>query len=176
MLSRVSNVAEAANRFALAGRRYCSTVDSRDKLERSEFLLEIYGLLPVLISAAMSLPNIELSEDSDELDEPGPRITHEEWKKLYESLKLKLNNWNAYKKVFDPTSDDTEAIFGSLADDIADIYRDVQEGILLRDTRQVSWETVVFIWRLRFYSHWGKHAIDALEVIHCRLSESLMTT
>jgi hypothetical protein len=89
-------------------------------------------------------------------------------------VEAETRRFDAYRKVFDPTSDETESIYGSLADDLADIYRDVQEGLLLRDAKQACWEEIVFDWRVTFYSHWGKHAIDALEVIHCRLSESLM--
>jgi hypothetical protein len=170
----VNKIAENAENFAHAGRRYCSTVDSAPKYERAEFLLEIYRILPVLIGEAMGLPDAELPKASGNSKEPSSRMPYEAWAELYESLKEKFDDWNEYKKVFDPTSDNTEPIYGSLADDIADIYRDVQVGLLLRDVKQACWEEVVLDWRLGFYSHWGKHAIDALEVIHCRLSRSLM--
>jgi hypothetical protein len=170
----VNKVAEAAERFELSGRRYCLIIDSAALSGRTEFLLEIYRVLPVLIDAALSLPKVELKGCKRDSDESKCRMTHEDWQKLYESLQQKLNGWDFYHKVFDPTTGDTEAIFGSLADDLADIYRDVQEGLLLRGIRHASWEAVVSDWRFSFYSHWGKHAIDALDVIHARLSESLM--
>ena len=170
----MNNVVRNAEKFAIAARRYCSTVDSTTNRKRAELLLEIYRILPVLIGEAMALPNVELRNNEGESEQPSHRVSHEAWATLYESLKQKLDDWNAYKQVFDPTSLDTEPIFGSLADDIADIYRDLQAGLQLGDKGQVCGDDAVFHWRLMFYSHWGKHAINALEVIHCRVSELLM--
>ena len=77
-----------------------------------------------------------------------------------------LEDWDLYWQVFDPTKD-SEAIYGSLADDIADIYRDLKEG--LDDIHLARAEDIIWEWRLGFSSHWGKHAIDALRTIHFRL-------
>jgi hypothetical protein len=84
-------------------------------------------------------------------------------------LKEKLGDWDSYRQVFDPT-EDTEAIFGSLADDIADIYRDLQEGLVLCEARP---QDAIWEWRLLFYSHWGKHAINALLTTHFRLQNMI---
>ena len=86
-------------------------------------------------------------------------------------LKEKLGNWDSYRQLFDPT-EDNEAIFGSLADDIADIYFDLKEGLLLAE-HQTPPEDIIWEWRLSFYSHWGKHAMDALLTIHFRLRTAL---
>jgi hypothetical protein len=88
----VNNIAENAENFAHAGRRYCSTVDSAPKYERSEFLLEIYRVLPVLIGEAMGLPIAELPETSGESEEPSSRMPQEAWAELYGSLKQKLDD------------------------------------------------------------------------------------
>ena len=55
-----------------------------------------------------------------------------------------------------------------LADDIADIYRDLKEGLVLSETHQAPPENIIWNWRVLFYSHWGKHAMDALLAIHFR--------
>jgi len=72
--------------------------------------------------------------------------------------------------VFDPTKD-SEAISGSLADDIADIYRDLKKGLELKETYPRQPEAAIWQWRFGFYSHWGKHAMDALLAIHSRLQK-----
>ncbi len=99
------------------------------------------------------------------------RMTQEQWGELCSLLKEKLGDWNLYSPVFDPTKD-REAIYGSLADDIADIYRDLKEGLVLHSDlappNDILWE-----WRLGFYSHWGKHAIDARHTIHFLLEDTL---
>jgi len=174
-MKQAQNNAEIAQRFGLVARRYCSVVDSAPRMERAEFLLEIYRLLPCLVDEATKLPDVEYDDDveSDERSaRPRVRLTEQQSTNLYHLLKEKLGDWDSYRKVFDPTSNE-EAIPGSIADDVADIYRDLKEGSVLSERHQASPENVIFLWRFLFYSHWGKHAIDALEVLHCRLSESL---
>jgi len=39
---------------------------------------------------------------------------------------------------------DTEAIHGSLADDIADIYRDLKDGLVLKETRRSQPEDLIW--------------------------------
>lgn len=75
-------------------------------------------------------------------------------------------------QVFDPTKD-REAIYGSLADDIADIYRDLKEGLVLHHSGLASPNDILWDWRLGFYSHWGKHSMDALRTIHFLLEPTL---
>lgn len=84
----------------------------------------------------------------------------------------KLGDWDLYWQVFDPTKDN-KAIYGTLADDIADIYRDLKQGLILKEAHQAPPEDIIGDWRLGFYSHWGKHAIDALRTIHFLLAETL---
>ena len=174
---------EAVNRFYLVAQHFCSLVDSADTVDKTEFSVRIYRALPELIGEAMRLPREELSDD-DEVDEdvdayvykvyPQARVTHEEWSRLFNTLKEKLGDWNSYWQVFDPTEDeDKEAIYGSLADDIAGVYGDLKEGINLKDGGEAAPEDIIFKRRLGFYTHWGKHAIDALRTIHFRVEETL---
>jgi len=60
-----------------------------------------------------------------------------------------------------------------LADDFADIYRDLKEGLNLNESHEASPEDNIWHWRLGYYSHWGKHAIDAVRTIHFLLEETL---
>jgi len=97
------------------------------------------------------------------------RLTQQDWERLYQALKVKLGGWNLYIDVFDPTRD-TEAIHGSLADDIADIYRDIKEGLDHPDPTLATQHHIIWKWRLLYYSHWGQHAMGALRTIHWLLA------
>jgi len=153
-----------AARFNKTVQKYFAIVESSAELENRQFLFRLYQILPDLISQAIRLPDIELADDEDP-DRPGTRRTHEEWKKLYEQMKTKLGESDLYWQVFDPTKD-TEVIRGTLADDISDIYGDLRLGAMhLKDSAGACREAI-WIWRLQFLSHWGKHAIDALRTIH----------
>jgi Domain of unknown function (DUF5063) len=145
-------------------------VDSAQNLDRDDFVLQVYRILPKLIDEAISLPDVELSDDPKSTRR-SVRQRIEEWDQLFNSLKEKLGDWNLYKQVFDPTRD-AEAICGSLADDIADIYRELKAGLVLRETHRDRPEEPIWEWRVGFYPHWGRQAIDALLAIHFQLQNS----
>jgi hypothetical protein len=171
-------IAEIADRFSAVARLFCSVVDSASSLDKTELLTTLYPILPALISEAISLPDVS-RDDDDELQEKSKRgslridgLSEQEWGELYNFLKEKLGDWDLYHQVFDPT-EDSEAILGSLADDMADIYRDLKNGLVFRETHQgLPDEDAIWTWRLLFYSHWGQHALDALLTIHFRLQNS----
>jgi Domain of unknown function (DUF5063) len=100
------------------------------------------------------------------------KMKQQEWGQLYDSLKEKLGDWDLYWMVFDPRTDN-EAIHGSLADDIADVYRELKNGIGLKETNKVPDGEIIFEWRFGFTSHWGQHAVNALRTIHFLLQETL---
>jgi hypothetical protein len=164
-----NNNAEVADRFGVVAKRFRSVVDSASSMDRIEFAAQIYRILPKLIDEAISLPDVE-SSDSDH-KKSSINIRFQEWDRLYNSLKEKLGDWNPYHQVFDPTQD-SEAIFGSLADDIADIYGDLKKGLVFIETRQSQPDDAIWTWRVLFYSHWGQHAMNALQAIHFRLQNA----
>ena len=171
-MSTTPNNAEVANRFASVAREFCRVIDSAPNLDRVALLVEVYKILPQLIGEAIHLPNVELSDDESQEEEirksqarDRMRLSDAQWGKLYGSLKEKLGDVNLYWEVWDPTKH-SEPIYGSLADDFADIYRDLKEGLNLSETHQAMPEDSIWEWRFGYYSHWGKHAIDALRTIH----------
>jgi hypothetical protein len=164
---------EIANRFVVIARQYCALIDSTSNIEKSELLAKIYRILPSLIGEAIRLPEIDLAENEDSRSAGEYIDKTEGFKKLYEMLKGKFGNDDIYSTVFDPTIKDNEAIHGSLADDIADIYLDLKDGLTLVDKRADSLDTAIWDWRLLFYSHWGDHAMSALRTIHSLLDEAL---
>jgi Domain of unknown function (DUF5063) len=178
-MSTSTNNAEVATRFASVAQEFCRVIDSAPNLDRIELLVQVYRILPPLIGEATRLPEIELSEDESEEEERKKsharkrlRLSDAQWGQLYASLKVKLGDLNLYWEVWDPTKE-TEAIYGSLADDFADIYRDLKEGLNLSEGQQALPEDNIWHWRFGYYSHWGKHAIDALRTIHFLLEETL---
>ena len=163
-MGTANNNAEVTDRFGVIAKRFCSVVDSASSMDRTEFVAQIYRILPKVIDEAISIPEVESS------DSPRKKFS-QQWDGLYNSLKEKLGDWNAYHQTFDPTQD-TEAIFGSLADDIADIYLDLQKGLAFIETSPVQPEDAIWTWRVLFYSHWGQHAMNALQTIHFRLQNA----
>src|SRR5262249_12081446 len=74
-----------------------------------------------------ALPHVEPDTES-----AGEReVTHEDWHALYGDLTVRLGRCSSYFDVSDPY-DQThrEPVSMSLADDLADIYRDLRNGLL----------------------------------------------
>jgi hypothetical protein len=177
-MKTIADNAEIAGRFAAIANRFCSVVDSASSVERTDLLLQIYRILPKLIDEAISLPDVKLSDSDDAIEGSTQRASRanvrrsaQEWRQLYNLLKEKLGDWDRYWQVFDPT-EDHEAISGTLSDDIADIYGDLKKGLVLIEMHEVPPEDIIWNWRFLFYSHWGKHAMDALLAAHSRLQNA----
>jgi hypothetical protein len=71
-----------------------------------------------------------------------------------------------YSEQFDPLaiSSTEEPTIGDIADDIADIFRDVRNGLWYFDTGRLpdaAWE-----WAFGFQSHYGRHAAGAVRILH----------
>lgn len=158
--------AAAIERISIVARQFCTTIDDAPNLNRTVLLSRMYEVLPSLIGLAISLPDVSLDEGSEDGEIPKRTLsTHDEWKRRYRLLGENLGDWDAYWEIFDPISE-TDSVGGTLADDLADIYRDIGEFLDNPNSQPIR-----RIWHLRFSftTHWGKHAIDALKVIHTRI-------
>jgi len=177
-VSATKDVYISASQFGALAAQFCSVVDTAFERSRTDLLVNVYRLLPRLISEAIQLPEIILPDDdggsTGSERAHSVRMCDREWEELYERLKKHLGDWDPYWQVFDPTTD-RSADAGSLADDLADIYRDLKEGLIHQQVGTRRAEEIVWDWRLLFYSHWGKHAMDALLTLHFRLQGSGMT-
>lgn len=82
---------------------------------------------------------------------------------VYERLREAFGAVNAYPTI--RRDEEASIAFGSLADDIADIYGDLMVGIQALDAG-IGMNNVVWAWRFSFDSHWGSHLLDASRALH----------
>jgi hypothetical protein len=69
--------------------------------------------------------------------------------------------FNYYSECFDPLIlPAEEPVAADLADDLADIWRDVKGGLLLYDAG--SPQSAAWHWSTHYSFHWGHHATSAL--------------
>jgi len=135
-------------------------------------------LLPRLYAAALALPRVEPDTES-----AGERtVTHDDWQALFTDFRDRLGRWSAYFNVSDPYDEaNHEPVRMSLADDLADIYRDVKNGLLAEQAVAAARpKDVLWTWRFDFESHWATHAADALRALQAALlvhyAEQLLET
>jgi hypothetical protein len=84
---------------------------------------------------------------------------------LCRSLGALIGDRSFYREIYDPFESPEESeVAGLLADDFADIYRDLQDGLdkwNRGETGEALWE-----WRFNFENHWGEHLTGALRALH----------
>jgi hypothetical protein len=121
---------------------------------------------------SLYLAGLHLSGDWHTSLEPEPlpdTVSKAEWQQVYaatESLPFQY-----YSEVVNPLDVPPEdGGVGDLADDIADIYRDILEGLRLYEAghpREALWQ-----WVYNLTYHWGAHATSAMRSLHWYLSDN----
>jgi Domain of unknown function (DUF5063) len=150
--------------FISTVQEYCAWVESAPAPEIDEAKKAI-SLLAALYHQALNLSATDTEEDIE-----AERISDDEWKQVYK--RFGALPFNYYVSVFSPSKIDEEKpqTLGDLADDLADIYRDLKAGLNLFNrgyTREAVWE-----WKLHFNIHWGRHASSALYALHCYIADT----
>ena len=95
------------------------------------------------------------------------RIDAGSWQLTRERIGRKLAR-ESYWEIFEPLEQEQpESLCGSLSDDLADIWRDVKEGIVAIDMGgETLIDEAVWHWRSSLESHWGHHAVGAIGALH----------
>jgi hypothetical protein len=153
--------------FPREAARYCSLIESADSFKREAFAAELAKALARLLSAASGLAAVAPTDS-----QPAVRLPQEEWTGRFAAIQRTLGEWDAYWTTLAPYGADAQdAVMLPLADDLADIWRDLKPGLLALE-RGAAPNSVTWEWRFDFYSHWGRHATEALRAIHARLADS----
>lgn len=150
-------------RFIEAARKFRAQIEDQE-LRGKELVRSLLPSVVELYAAALKLEEIETGESPDQEFS----MSHDEWQTLFKQLgeRIGLDAW--YQEIFDPTdAKDHEPVAGNLADDLADIYRDIIPPLKAWESADDSiYGRVVDEWRLSFSIHWGNHAVGALRTFH----------
>ena len=155
------------DRFAQAASAYCSWCNGQPD-DATEAVTDAvvatqtraaFVHLAELIRLALDLRQPE----SADLDRDF-RVDHEEWEQVYTHV---VTPFGLYGTVLDPLSasgSEFQNALGDLGDDLADIYRDLKEGLLAYEADLPA--NAEWAWRESFDSHWGQHATEALSALY----------
>jgi hypothetical protein len=153
-----SSVAE----FSAIAETYVALIDRADA--RNSLVAGLALVLPSLYAAAARLPNVAPETDEG----PVAESRFEDWQLIRGRLDRLFGDSDLYWAIDPSAGAEQEPVAGSLSDDLADIYLDVNEGLSLLAAGG-SETDAVWEWRFSFWSHWGIHAADAIRVIHTRV-------
>jgi uncharacterized protein DUF5063 len=159
------NTAELITQFRKVAGHFCDLVENCTSCSRAMFIKLAHGFLADLYRMGPLLPSVEPVSDDATQD----RVSDEQCWKVYEAISEKLKDRAVYWMVWDPADPaDNQAIQQTLADDLADIYRDLRSALLAEESETVTNDA---LWSLRFQyqHHWGQHAVSALTAMHSLL-------
>lgn len=144
--------------FELLARDFCELIEQCDSA--SDLLCRGRLLLAKLYASALELDSTEPGEDDN-----SRYISHADWQAVHERLTVLLDPHNRYEASLHPT-ENAELATAFLADDFADIWRDLKEGLNTLSDRPNLRADVFFDWKFTFEIHWGRHAVNALAALH----------
>ncbi|MBN1107372.1 MAG: DUF5063 domain-containing protein [Bacteroidales bacterium] len=146
---------------------YCKYAENASDIGGLEMLKIMQRLLPLLYLKASLLPALEpFFTDGNE-----KFVTENDWNNVHNILRLKLGNANDFTKEFSDTLDDTALpVPVTIAENMADIYQDLKDFLLLYQTGTTEvMNDAVWECRLNFETIWGKKLINTLSAIHAFL-------
>jgi hypothetical protein len=148
---------------------YCTLLEVVPE-DNNIWIQQILIALSRLYALAHDLPDIELPDDAPDISD-SINVTIAEWKQVSDRVRSILGTQVAYWAYIDPTEPSEspdEPVFGNLADDLADIYRDIKPGLRAWATGDDRYLTsIILAWKFPLFgSNWGVHAVSALRALH----------
>ncbi len=138
---------------------YCLFFEDTEKFELSDILIYFQRIAPLLYLKGSLLPEITMNDEVF----TGRFVTEEQWEDVFKTLRLKFGPDDQYF-VHDQNYDTQEA---SLADNLADIYQDMKDFVLLfQKGDTISMQNALAQIKALFVEHWGPTLINALGAVH----------
>lgn len=150
--------------FVAVANEFCMYAEHASEIKGEELLRILQRLLPLLYLKASFLPELTpCFEDGNE-----KFVSEADWNNIHDDFRKKFRSANDYLEVFDERINDSEnPVVASLAENMADIYQDMKDFILLYQTgtsevmNDALWEC-----RMNFERYWGQKLVNALRAIH----------
>jgi hypothetical protein len=150
--------------FVAVANEYCKYAEHASEIKGDEMLRIMQRLLPLLYLKASLLPSLEsFFEDENE-----KFITESDWFKVHDTLREKLGTANDFLDVSDDKSVEMDVpVACSLAENMADIYQDLKNFLLLYQTGTIEvMNDAVWECRMNFETYWGQKLVNSLRPIH----------
>jgi len=150
--------------FTAVSNEFCKYAEHAAEMKGEELLNIMQRLLPLLYLKASFLPSLEpVFEDGNE-----KFVMEADWFRIRSGFRSKLKSADDYLDLADDKTIESDGpVVASLSEDLADIYQDMKNFILLYQTgtnevmNDAVWEC-----RMNFENYWGYKLVNALKAIH----------
>jgi hypothetical protein len=135
-----------------SAKRFCFLVENIQDFDRQQWLSEISLILPRIHAVIGILDNHRTAECLYALTDVDERF------ELFCALKKTLGEKDGYEMGDESIENQ---LYGSLADDLTDLYFEIKRGLDLIQVDQGNYAAALSLWRDGFFLHRGKHLLDA---------------
>jgi hypothetical protein len=150
--------------FVAVANEFCKYAEHASELKGDELLKILQRILPLMYLKASLLPSLNpyFEEGNEKF------VTESDWSGIDEILKEKFGTANDYLEVFDDKISETDGpVLSSLSENMADIYQDIKDFLLLYQTgTEEVMNDAVWECRMNFESFWGQKLVNAMRAIH----------
>ena len=150
--------------FVAASNEFCKYAEHASEVKGGELLRILQRLLPFLYLKASLLPVFEpFFEEGNE-----KFVTETDWNRINGAFKKQFGTADDYLEVFDEKLNESEnPVPASLAENMADIYQDIKNFLLLYQTgtkevmNDALWEC-----KMNFETIWGEKLLNVVRAGH----------
>ena len=149
--------------MATVANEFCYFFDTAEKKEKQEILDFIQRIMPLLYLKGSLLPNInpQYSEANERF------VTEEQWEKLFTMLREKFGKDDEFWIIDPQYVNETEPLKASLSENIADIYQDMKDFIMLMQKNNLpARENAISECKLLMANHWGYRIGNIFTQVH----------
>lgn len=141
---------------------YCLFFEQAEKYSAQDIFSYFQKIGPLLYLKGTMLPS-EIEAEPEYMER---FVAEEQWEEIFKTLREKFGNEDLY--YIHDHNYDTEEV--SLADNLADIYQDMKDFVLLYQKAPLtSKECAVAELQKLFENHWGLRILQALGYVHGKI-------
>lgn len=163
-IARFMDLKQPSDHFAHVVRAYIRWIEI-GKMQPAD-LVRLHGLLAALQTAIVALPPVAATDESDEATESDLRLRTAACGAMVDRLSSVLPV-REYRFVFN-VLEEPDVVSGDLSSDLAEICQDIQDGLEHYEAGNAA--AAIWEWRFGYFTHWGRHLINAQTAIWQHLS------
>ena len=148
---------------------FCNYLDGCEANSTKGILEFMHRILPLLYLKGSFLPDLVV-----EYPEANERfVTQEQWENIFTMLRDKFGHDDEYWVINPELLNENEPVKASLAENIADIYQDMKDFVLLfKKNTHASRQNATHECKYLFKTHWGIRVGNLIPKIHYFLYDS----
>ena len=150
--------------FVAVANEFCKYSEHASELKGDELLKIFQRILPLMYLKASLLPQFDpFFEDGNE-----KFVTESDWLRVHDNFREKFGTADDYLEVFDDKMSDSEGpVTSSISENMADIYQDIKDFLLLYQTGTTEvMNDAVWECRLNYETFWGQKLVNSMRAIH----------